>query len=187
MFSFAKSLSCIWYLCASLNDVLLNNFFEADYFRLNFVASSAIFTMILQFLERWLRSRDFCCFGTASMMTDSTYTSKWLIHRRFLILNRNSRLRNVRVTWLPRFWLVFNWLPLTTVHRMLVWSRLHDLFTTVNSDTSIWPAWFFKVVNLFCLFWLVNWYKGVCLRLWWSWNVGSFGWMNRVCWFRSLG
>ena len=44
----SKCVSCVGYLGTSLDYVLLNNLFEAKYFRLNFVASTASLTMTLQ-------------------------------------------------------------------------------------------------------------------------------------------
>ncbi len=41
----SKCVSCVGYPGTSLDDVFLNNFFETEYFRLNFVASTAILTM----------------------------------------------------------------------------------------------------------------------------------------------
>ena len=167
--------------------MLLNNLFETEYFTLNFVASSASFTMAPHLLHYWLGSLYCCSFGAACVMAHSTYASQWLVHRWFLILNWDSWLRDVRVTRLSWFRLVIIRFSLTAVNWMLVRPRLYYLFTAVNPYAPIRSARFFQIVNFFRYVRLVDRHKRVCAGFLRRWHVWSLWWMNWVCRFRPLG
>lgn len=184
----SKCVSCVGYLGTSLDYVLLNNLFEAEYFRLNFFASTASLTMTLQLEDSWLGSLTCCSLGAACVMTNSADASQWLVHGRFLILYRYSWLGNDRATRLSRLWLVIIiWFSLAALDWMLVWPWLYDLFTTVDPDTSIRTAGLFEIVYFFCVIWLINWYEWVCLRLRRCWNVCSLWRMDWVRRFWTFG
>ena len=167
--------------------MLLNNLLEPDNFRLNLVAPSTSLTMALHPKVSWLWALSTCQLGAACVMTNSTHTSQRLVHRGFLIMYRYFRLRNIWVTRLSRLWLVIiNRLPLAAVYGTLVWPWLHNFLTTVDTDASIRPAWFFEIVNFLGLVWFIYRDEWVSSRLWRRWGVYFFRCLNWVYRFRPL-